>query len=339
MLKDVCVVCSEVSKLMGIEKQYTCKNCGAPMQYLKGEGKVICEYCGNIVYVDDRSDEQRSYEFERGKYRAKAEYDDLQEKKASKRQFKRRMLVRLRMLIALLIIVGVGIGVVSCSLHMYDSVKVTSVFDYIDVSFSGVNGSGKAEIALKEGIDDVLLTELKVSAEPKRGLSNGDKVKVSTVGNVIGDDLDTMKRVKAESKYIEVSGLTEYLQDANNLSDKNLQEIQTISSIAFDRLSSHKDYVNRGRYGIYCCAGGKGNFVYDVYRVSYKGETVYSAIRFEDLLVKSDGNLTYEGYNVVLHLEWVGGYSGINGYKSIDSFEQAIHNTDEVGLKYTVKML
>ena len=339
MLKDVCVVCSEVSKLMGIEKQYTCKNCGAPMQYLKGEGKVICEYCGNIVYVDDRSDEQRSYEFERGKYRAKAEYDDLQEKKASKRQFKRRMLVRLRMLIALLIIVGVGIGVVSCSLHMYDSVKVTSVFDYIDVSFSGVNGSGKAEIALKEGIDDVLLTELKVSAEPKRGLSNGDRVKVSTVGNVIGDDLDTMKRVKAESKYIEVSGLTEYLQDANNLSDKNLQEIQTLSSNAFDRLSSHKDYANRGRYGIYCCAGGKGNFVYDVYRVSYKGETVYSAIRFEDLLVKSDGNLTYEGYNVVLHLEWVGGYSGINGYKSIDSFEQAIHNTDEVGLKYTVKML
>ena len=309
------------------------------MQYFKGEGKAICEYCGNIVYVDDRSDEQRSYEFERGKYRAKAEYDDLQEKKASKRQFKRRMLVRLRMLIALLIIVGVGIGVVSCSLHMYDSVKVTSVFDYIDVSFSGVNGSGKAEIALKEGIDDVLLTELKVSAEPKRGLSNGDRVKVSTVGNVIGDDLDTMKRVKAESKYIEVSGLTEYLQDANSLSDKNLQEIQTLSSNAFDRLSSHKDYVNRGRYGIYCCAGGKGNFVYDVYRVSYKGETVYSAIRFEDLLVKSDGNLTYEGYNVVLHLEWVGGYSGINGYKSIDSFEQAIHNTDEVGLKYTVKML
>ena len=309
------------------------------MQYFKGEGKAICEYCGNIVYVDDRSDEQRSYEFERGKYRAKAEYDDLQEKKASKRQFKRRMLVRLRMLIALLIIVGVGIGVVSCSLHMYDSVKVTSVFDYIDVSFIGVNGSGKAEIALKEGTDDVLLTELKVSAEPKRGLSNGDRVKVSTVGNVIGDDLDTMKRVKAESKYIEVSGLTEYLQDANNLSDKNLQEIQTLSSNAFDRLSSHKDYVNRGRYGIYCCAGGKGNFVYDVYRVSYKGETVYSAIRFEDLLVKSDGNLTYEGYNVVLHLEWVGGYSGINGYKSIDSFEQAIHNTDEVGLKYTVKML
>ena len=309
------------------------------MQYFKGEGKAICEYCGNIVYVDDRSDEQRSYEFERGKYRAKAEYDDLQEKKASKRQFKRRMLVRLRMLIALLIIVGVGIGVVSCSLHMYDSVKVTSVFDYIDVSFSGVNGSGKAEIALKEGIDDVLLTELKVSAEPKRGLSNGDRVKVSTVGNVIGDDLDTMKRVKAESKYIEVSGLTEYLQDANSLSDKNLQEIQTLSSNAFDRLSSHKDYVNRGRYGIYCCAGGKGNFVYDVYRVSYKGETVYSAIRFEDLLVKSDGNLTYEGYNVVLHLEWVGGYSGINGYKSIDSFEQAIHNTDEVGLKYTVKKL
>lgn len=339
MLKDVCVVCSEVSKLMGIEKQYTCKNCGAPMQYFKSEGKVICEYCGNIVYVDDRSDEQRSYEFERGKYRAKAEYDDLQEKKASKRQFKRRMLARLRMLIALLIIVGVGIGVVSCSLHIYDSVKVTSVFDYIDVSFSGVNGSGKAEIALKEGIDDVLLTELKVSAEPKRGLSNGDRVKVSTVGNVIGDDLDTMKRVKAESKYIEVSGLTEYLQDANSLSDKNLQEIQTLSSNAFDRLSSHKDYANRGRYGIYCCAGGKGNFVYDVYRVSYKGETVYSAIRFEDLLVKSDGNLSYEGYNVVLHLEWVGGYSGINGYKSIDSFEQAIHNTDEVGLKYTVKML
>lgn len=309
------------------------------MQYFKGEGKVICEYCGNIVYVDDRSDEQRSYEFERGKYRAKAEYDDLQEKKASKRQFKRRMLVRLRMLIALLIIVGVGIGVVSCSLHMYNSVKVTSVFDYIDVSFDGVNGSGKAEIALKDGIDDVLLTELKVSAEPKRGLSNGDRVKVSTVGNVIGDDLDTMKRVKAESRYIEVSGLTEYLQDANNLSDKNLQEIQTLSSNAFDRLSSHKDYANRGRYGIYCCAGSKGNFVYDVYRVSYKGETVYSAIRFEDLLVKSDGNLTYEGYNVVLHLEWVGGYSGINGYKSIDSFEQAIHNTDEVGLKYTVKML
>lgn len=309
------------------------------MQYFKGEGKVICEYCGNIVYVDDRSDEQRSYEFERGKYRAKAEYDDLQEKKASKRQFKRRMLVRLRMLIALLIIVGVGIGVVSCSLHMYDSVKVTSVFDYIDVSFSGVNGSGKAEIALKEGIDDVLLTELKVSAEPKRGLSNGDRVKVSTVGNVIGDDLDTMKRVKAESKYFEVSGLTEYLQDANNLSGKNIEEIQTLSSNAFDRLSSHKDYVNRGRYGIYCCAGGKGNFVYDVYRVSYKGETVYSAIRFEDLLVKSDGNLSYEGYNVVLHLEWVGGYSGINGYKSINSFEQAIHNTDEVGLKYTVKKL
>ena len=309
------------------------------MQYLKGEGKAICEYCGNVVYVDERSDEQRSYEFERGKYRAKAEYDDLQEKKASKRQFKRRMLVKLRMLIALSIVVGIGIGVVSCGLHMYDSVKVISVFDYIDVSFSGVNGSGKAEVSLKDGIDNVLLTELKVSAEPKRGLSNGDRVKVSTVGNVIGDDLDTMKRVKAESKYIEVSGLTEYLQDANSLSDKNLQEIQTLSSNAFDRLSSHKDYVNRGRYGIYCCAGGKGNFVYDVYRVSYKGETIYSAIRFEDLLVKSDGNLSYEGCNVVLHLEWVGGYSGINGYKSINSFEQAIHNTDEVGLKYTVKKL
>lgn len=309
------------------------------MQYLKGEGKAVCEYCGNVVYVDDRSDEQRSYEFERGKYKAKAEYDDLQEKKASKRQFKRRMWVRLRMLIALLIVVGIGIGVVSCSLHMYDSVKVTSVFDYIDVSFDGVNGSGKAEIALKDGIDDVLLTELKVSVEPKRGLSNGDRVKVSTYGNVIGDDLETMKRVKAESKYIVVSGLTEYLQDVNNLSGKNLEEIRSLSNNAFDRLSSSKDYVNRERYGIYCCAGSKGNYVYDVYKVSYKGETVYSAVRLEDLLVKSDGNLSYEGCNVVLHLEWVGGYSGINGYKSIDSFEQAIHNTDDVGLKYTVKKL
>lgn len=309
------------------------------MQYLKGEGKAICEYCGNVVYVDDRSDEQRSYEFERGKYKAKAEYDDLQEKKASKRQFKRRTWVMLRMLIALLIIVGIGFGVISCGLHMYDSVKVTSVFDYIDVSFDGVNGSGKAEIALKDGIDDVLLSELKVSAEPKRGLSNGDRVKVSTYGNVIGDDLETMKRVKAESKYIVVSGLTEYLQDANNLSGKNLEEIQSLSNNAFDRLSSSKNYVNRERYGIYCCAGSKGNYVYDVYKVSYKGETVYSAVRLEDLLVKSDGNLSYEGCNVVLHLEWVGGYSGINGYKSIDLFEQAIHNTDDVGLKYTMKKL
>lgn len=309
------------------------------MQYLKGDGKAICEYCSNVVYVDERSDEQRSYELERGKYKAKAEYEDLQEKKASKRQFKRRMWVRLRMLIALLIVVGVGIGVVSCSLHMYDSVKVISVFDYIDISFDGVNGSGKAEISLKDGIDDVLLTELKVSAEPKRGLSNGDRVKVSTYGNVIGDDLETMKRIKAESKYFEVSGLTEYLQDANNLSSKNLEEIQSLSNNAFDRLSSHKDYANRERYGIYCCAGIKGNYVYDVYKVSYKGETVYSAVRLEDLLVKSDGNLSYEGCNVVLHLEWVGGYSGINGYKSIDSFEQVIHNTDEVGLKYTVKKL
>ena len=309
------------------------------MQYLKGEGKAICEYCGNVVYVDDRSDEQRSYEFERGKYKAKAEYDDLQEKKASKRQFKRRLWAKLRMLIALLIVVGIGIGVVSCGLHMYDSVKVTSVFDYIDVSFDGVNGSGQAEISLKDGIDDVLLSELKVSAEPKRGLSNGDRVKVSTYGNVIGDDLETMKRVKAESKYIVVSGLTEYLQDASNLSGKNLEEIQSLSNNAFDRLSSSKNYANRKRYGIYCCAGSKGNYVYDVYKVSYKGETVYSAVRLEDLLVKSDGNLSYEGCNVVLHLEWVGGYSGINGYKSIDSFEQAIHNTDDVGLKYTLKKL
>ena len=309
------------------------------MQYLKGEGKAICEYCGNVVYVDDRSDEQRSYEFERGKYKAKAEYDDLQEKKASKRQFKRRVWAKLRMLIALLIVVGIGIGVVSCGLHMYDSVKVTSVFDYIDVSFDGVNGSGQAEISLKDGIDDILLSELKVSVEPKRGLSNGDRVKVSTYGNVIGDDLETMKRVKAESKYIVVSGLTEYLQDANNLSGKNLEEIQKLSNNTFDRLSSHKDYANRQRYGIYCCAGSKGNYVYDVYKVSYKRETVYSAVRLEDLLVKSDGNLSYEGCNVVLHLEWVGGYSGINGYKSIDSFEQAIHNTDDVGLKYTVKKL
>ena len=309
------------------------------MQYLKGEGKAICEYCGNVVYVDDRSDEQRSYEFERGKYKAKAEYDDLQEKKASKRQFKRRLWAKLRMLIALLIVVGIGIGVVSCGLHMYDSVKVTSVFDYIDVSFDGVNGSGQAEISLKDGIDDILLSELKVSAEPKRGLSNGDKVKVSTYGNVIGDDLETMKRVKAESKYIVVSGLTEYLQDVNNLSGKNLEEIQKLSNNAFDRLSSSKNYANRERYGIYCCAGSKGNYVYDVYKVSYKGETVYSAVRLEDLLVKSDGNLSYEGCNVVLHLEWVGGYSGINGYKSTDSFEQAIHNTDDVGLKYTVKKL
>lgn len=309
------------------------------MQYLKGEGKAICEYCGNVVYVDDRSDEQRSYEFERGKYKAKAEYDDLQEKKASKRQFKRRLWAKLRMLIALLIVVGIGIGVVSCGLHMYDSVKVTSVFDYIDVSFDGVNGSGQAEISLKDGIDDVLLAELKVSAEPKRGLSNGDKVKVSTYGNVIGDDLETMKRVKAESKYIVVSGLTEYLQDVNSLSGKNLEEIRSLSNNAFDRLSSSKNYANRERYGIYCCAGSKGNYVYDVYKVSYKGETVYSAVRFEDLLVKSDGNLSYEGCNVVLHLEWVGGYNGINGYKSIDSFEQAIHNTDDVGLKYTVKKL
>ena len=309
------------------------------MQYLKGEGKAICEYCGNVVYVDDRSDEQRSYEFERGKYKAKAEYDDLQEKKASKRQFKRRLWAKLRMLIALLIVVGIGIGVVSCGLHMYDSVKVTSVFDYIDVSFDGVNGSGQAEISLKDGIDDVLLSELKVSAEPKRGLSNGDRVKVSTYGNVIGDDLETMKRVKAESKYIVVSGLTEYLQDASNLSGKNLEEIQSLSNNAFDRLSSSKNYANRERYGIYCCAGSRGNYVYDVYKVSYKGETVYSAVRLEDLLVKSDGNLSYEGCNVVLHLEWVGGYSGINGYKSIDSFEQAIHNTDDVGLKYTLKKL
>jgi len=71
---------------MNIEK-LTCPHCGAPLVVPDGARRAVCEYCDCMVAIDaPMSAEEKAYQYEKGRMRARAEYGEPVVPKQAQRQ-------------------------------------------------------------------------------------------------------------------------------------------------------------------------------------------------------------------------------------------------------------
>lgn len=308
---------------------YKCKNCGANM-VVTGD-TAHCEYCGTTVKLDTRTEEQKEYEANRGRLRAQSEYEEIREKREDKRRRKAQRRVRFGCLHTFLLIAMCFGGFIALCFGIFYAVPGVNAFDYLTVKYSGINGSGKAEVVLqKNGEYD--LTDFEYTLSKSSKLSNGDTIKVTVSPSILDGGSDGLRRTKEESKVFVVQGLQTVLSDAASLTKENLNQLASISNTAFNKDTSSDSYKNRTRYGVYCRSNELHNEVCDLYKVTYQGETVYSAILMKNLYFKNDGTPIYDESHLARHWLFYTAknkqYISINGYRTVDDFLQDWKNTD-----------
>jgi DNA-directed RNA polymerase subunit M/transcription elongation factor TFIIS len=105
-------------------------------------------------------------------------------------------------------------------------VKKIDVFQYVDVSFTGMNGEGTATLntaKLSEAYPDV---ELKFSFDRESGLANGDKVTLSVDDKSIVDQVEKTGIVPTEeSETLSVDGLVNFLSSMDAITSDQLKSL------------------------------------------------------------------------------------------------------------------
>ena len=157
-------------------------------------------------------------------------------------------------------------------------VKEFNPFDDIEVSFSGMDGSGDAIIDVTS--DDEIYDYFSFSVSDNYSLSTGDKITVTFASSYSESEL---KEKCAESygkvptvveKEYTVGGLGHYVTDISEITEKSMADIitQGKEEIEKGKFSDEETLVGSEYLGAYLIANSvdssKGNYLYLVYEVT-----------------------------------------------------------------------
>ena len=241
-----------------------------------------------------------------------------------------------------------------------ESIQTVDPFENIELDFSGVAPNGSVEITNN---NKGYLGDISFYAEPSYGLSNGDTVTVQTYSDL--EDLnETMaekegKIASSVSKEYKVENLDAYVTKIDEISEDAFEEMKSQANDIITQKTSDwdetKQVLNSAEYmGCYLETAKKqsysgNNYLFLLYKmdVTYKEDeyndaknfTYIFVVRYEDLLVNSDGEVTvdvsdyYTPYTSV-RKEVTRGSNHYNtttyfyGYASKDEFEKKVINGD-----------
>ena len=310
--------------------------------------KATCDYCGNVIYLDNRSDEQKAYEINKGRLKAQAEYDELtyarakKQEKAAKRKRRRRTII-IRFVVFCIFVLPIIIAI-SAGILFYTNMPNEDAFSLVKVSFSGMDGKGVPSLELvdNELTQSLSLSDFDYTFDKKKDLWNDDTIVLRIETNVVNvnGDFDCIKLSGGSRKY-KVSGLSTYVADINTLSDKTCSIIEGASSDVFvsqKQYSSKASYDNRVHVGMYLRFKKGTNLLYDVYKVTYKDTIAYCAVYYEDLFVKSDGSIVWNDRGLSGNMIWCEGYKVLNGYPSLNACIDKLHATEDESWVYTERI-
>lgn len=320
-------------------KSWNCPHCGGTIvPDENGKPVTKCPFCDSLLELDTRSTEQKAYEAFKGKYKAEAEYNDAErrarqeyereqakqaEKSARSRRVKGRVIGCLTPVLILIILIAVGTIIVK----VVDA-KLTDPSSYIDVSFEGLDGSGHIVYTYH---DDAPFDSYDVTThcyEDNR-LHNGQSVKIEF------NPVDEKAMIKSVTKAYTVSGLKGVEKDLENFTADVMADIETKSKDKLKGAQGLTDerYQSMKRRCIYLRydPDTNENVVWDVYQVpiTSRGEDFgdrYVSVYYENLVIKSNGDLVYDGSGKGGHLMFFNYGEGFNGYDSFDDFLSVVKN-------------
>ncbi|MDO4835907.1 MAG: hypothetical protein Q4B07_05615 [Clostridia bacterium] len=322
---------SEKTKLL-------CPQCGGNMEVETQEGTQLlsCPFCGySEVYEKELTMDEKivmahrlAHARESARLRAQEEYESRQKKSVrTKTVWKQSSLPAwARTLIILGVILSVIGGIVLFS--RWDPTKKTvDPFQYVEVTFSGTDGEGKAEI--KPLPIDEEGNDIRYSLSSHGWLSEGD--------SIILKASDGSYNLKSRKKTYIVTGLDPYVTDAAQLDEAAQAYLHELSENAIDQgygrgvnysllgvfTKQYDTYTYRPCGIVLLSDGQRGNYILNVYEITFanpeNAETIY---------------IVYELTGVVLRKNSAAPLSFENGYFSGDLIDLGSWDEGYLGSVY-----
>ena len=328
-----------------------CPQCGGNMEVETQEGTQLlsCPFCGySEVFEKELTPEEKiiqehqlAHARESARLKAQAEYQNKLEMNREIRRQNREKQQRRRKWIPRLIVLGViasliGLGVLFSFWN--PAQKTIDPFAFVEVTFSGTDGEGEAEITRR--LIDGEANDIRYSLSEHFNLSEGQQVVLHAE--------DGSFNLKEKNKIYTVSGLDLYVTDEKQLDEAAQAYLKELSENAiragFEGNGGDywlgilelkfESYSYRPLYLLLLSDGHRKNCILDVYEMTFtKGQytdTVYVAYEITDVVLrpKSATPLSYKGgtfggdfINLGDSKGWGEKYMGkINGFTS----EQAL---------------
>lgn len=195
-------------------------------------------------------------------------------------------------------------------------IETVDIFKDISLRYEGIVGE-YTRVHLDKLSDNQILQDCRFDIEPESGIKNGDVVTVT----ITNTDALAEKHLCAPaetSRTFTVSGLDEYLTDADLLPEDKIRDIIAqyvpASQEEDDFIFSYSESVY---YKTYFCVGKENHILADINRLEIyvcsdqymNGEyrwTVYTPLILRNIILKADGtiDLSYEdGYTAVFYTD------------------------------------
>ena len=293
-----------------------CPQCGGHLQWIvEGERQFLkCPYCGYSELLErELTTEEKlalenrlTYERERGRLRAKDEY----ESKMRRKMTFLKILPKLIIVSVILTLLGLGVLFTVCKPLQ----KTIDPFDYVEVVFSGTDGRGQAIV--KPLPIDGESNDIYYSLSVRDQLSEGQMLFLEASEG-------SYNLTKNKKTYV-VTGLDLYVTDASQLDEEAQNYLHELSENAIDQgYGRGVNYSMLGvftkKYDTYTCRplrivllsnGQRRNCILNVYEATFanenNAETVY---------------IVYELTGVVLHKKSATTLSFENGYFAGDCID------------------
>lgn len=294
-----------------------CPNCGAPLKQTTDREKAVCDYCGYQMLLEreDTIEEIRekahakSYGYHKGKLDAEAEAQAQAAKKEKRRGIKKTA-----------IIIGVILLIVIASVFSTTLSKPQiNPYDYVQVSFQGVDGEGEVLLDIESGTEEIDTSYIHYEVSKDYQLTQGETI------TIYADSEQYRLSEKAKSYVVE--GLDEYLKD---LTDIPKEALEMIHLKAESELDYHLEYCkNAGTFEsmmpvkLFLATDGKQtNKIYDVFEAHFVTEdgeeTHYIVADFSDVIVREDGQISMSmsgdislGNYIQIDVFWIRGYNSL----------------------------
>lgn len=265
------------------------------MKYNDNKTEMHCEYCGNIVILPSAENAEKIAYAKR-----KAELD-AQHRYYEKRKRKERRQHNKAKLIALLIVAAIFLIPMSCAAIPYIFKATVNPFDYIEVTFEGIDGEGVANVELIKTDSKVnSLSDLGVTVSKERRLSEGEVITVYT------NDFESPYWHSESSKEYTVEGLELFLTDLNSMDDNVIELIHQKSEQLIGMAVDDKpQFTNIKPEKFYLLSDGdKENLLYDVYKATWelvegKDKTLYFVAYYENIITHNGDNATFSYDNAM----------------------------------------
>ncbi len=298
-----------------------CDQCGGMMTLSANRREMHCEYCGNVVILPDKEQEEKVAYAKR-----KAELDAQHEHYEKRKRMENRHL-NVSKLIALLVVASIFLIPVSCTAIPYIFRPTINPFDYLNVKFEGIDGQGSATVELIKTNGHVTsLDDLCISVSKQYQLSENEVITITT------NPFESTCWHSQTSKEYVVKGLELFLSDLNNIDENAEKMIHQKSQQILEKAIDDKPQFSTPKHEKFYLLsdGDKENILYDVFSCEWElvegySETIYLVAYYTNIIVHNGDNATFS-YDDCMYTGNIlskGSYanSSVCGFDSLEDIE------------------